>query len=457
MLSARFHICVARPRSKKGGGRSWIYSLWIVGTIRRVYLQNTGKRLRSALHSILEQEDEMQRSKNLVLTFLSPHPTRSLSAVQFLQQLFQLAPVGNSMLTTSTQSNNSNDLLDERHFGSSSSMSWHSTACACNSSGTILHFLSLANSNADASQISKHVQNSSLSLLSINECSITDDDALTKCRDQLSNSMENNYIFGRHTYLSSLEARFRGVTFSMMQKMGKGLQSSWLLPKTPAINLHRPSSRQSTSSDMTSSSTDDDTNITGLRELVLPFFQEYSTVQSDLSKSKLSRPLPGLYQYDGSGLIMRPLPAADEDLRLPPPSLIFQCSSLDDAQEVVEKDLGGKTSKIGWRGDKHRGSLIVSHPSITGLDVRISEDWILSSSFDEAEQAVLAGSLDDLQSSHVMSEGKHTDEEDITIDPKTNNADCWVEARSNVKRPSGFLKRFSKDPRIAKPPQLPYE
>ena len=100
-------------------------------------------------------------------------------------------------------------------------------------------------------------------------------------------------------------------------------------------------------------------------------------------------------------------------MRLSPPSLIFSCPSLDETQELVEKNLGGKTSKIRWRGDEHRGSLIVSHPSIAGLDVRISEDWILSSSFDEAEQSVLAGSLDDLQSSHVMSEGKHDDDEII--------------------------------------------
>lgn len=395
----------------------------------------------------------MQRSNNLVLTFLSPHPNHSRSAVQFLQQLFQLTPIGNSTLSTVPQTTK-RDLLDEKHFGSSSSMSWHSAACACNSSGTILHFLSLANSKTDASYSSKNSQNSSLSLLSITECSITDD-ALSNCREQLSHSMEDNYCFGRHTYLSTLEARVRGVIFSMMQKMGKQIQSSWLLPKNPALNLNRQRSQQSALSDVTSR-TGEGTNVFSLRELVLPFFQECSTVQSDLSKSNLSRPLPGLYQYDCTGLVMRPLPAADEDLRLPPPSLIFSCPSLDEAQELVEKDLGGKTSKIGWRGDEHRGSLIVSHPSIAGLDVRISEDWNLSSSFDEAEQAVLAGSLDDLQSSHVMSEGKH-DEEDITIDPKTNNSDCWVEARSNVKRPSGFLKRFGKVPTIAKPPQLPYE
>ena len=386
----------------------------------------------------------MQRANNLVLTFLSPHPNHSRSAVQFLQQLFQLDPIGNSTLSTSPQSTK-RDLLDEMHFGSSSSMSWHSIGCTCNSSGTILHFLSLADGKTEASR----TQNSSLSLLSINECSISDD-ALSNCREQLSHSMEDNYFFGRQT--RSLEARLRGVAFSMTQKMGREIQSSWLLPNTPALNLNRRSSGQSASSDMTTS-TGESANAIGLRELVLPFFSEYSTVQSDLSKSKLSRPLPGLYQYDCEGLVIRPLPAADEDLRLPPPSLIFQCPSLHDAKELVENDLGGKTAKIGWRGDKDRGSLIVNHPSIAGLDVRISEDWILSSSFDEAEQAVLAGSLDDLQSSHVLGH----DGEEVTIDPKTNNADCWVEARSNVKRPSGFLKRFSKNPRIAKPPQLPYE
>jgi hypothetical protein len=385
----------------------------------------------------------------LVLTFLSPNPSHSRSAVQFLQRLFQLSPIGNSPLSSSPQSI-TRDLLDEKHFGSSSSMSWHSAACACNSSGTILHFLSLAdNSRTEASQNKKNTQNSSLSLLSIMECNLTDY-VLSDCREQLSHSMEDNHFFGRQSYLSSLEARLRGVAFSLTQKMGREIQSSWLLPNTPSLNLNKSISRQSASSDLSSNGK------TGLRELVLPFFSGYSTLQSDLSKSKLSRPLPGLYQYDSSGLVLRPLPAADEDLRLPPPSLIFQCP-LDDAKELVEKDLGGKTAKIGWRGDKHRGSLIVSHPSIVGLDVRINEDWVLSSSFDEAEQAVLAGSIQDLQSSHVMSEGKHDDIEDGTIDPKTNNADCWVEARSNVKHPSGFLKRLRNNPRIAKPPQLPYE
>ena len=58
---------------------------------------------------------------------------------------------------------------------------------------------------------------------------------------------------------------------------------------------------------------------------------------------------------------------------------------------------------------------------------------------------------------HSVTISAGTDDDEIIIDPKTNNSDCWIEARSNVKRPSGFLKRLSKVPTIAKPPQLPYE
>ena len=410
-------------------------------------------------------------SSSLILTFLSPNPARSRSASQFLQRLFQLSSGSNS----SSQSSKSRrkDILDQKHFGSSSSYSWHSETCRCNTSGTVLHFLSLTDGNrtteemiGDHSGDKNNGQTQTSSLLSINECIPAYDleDILSDCRQQLSRSIvEENQIFPNSTW----ESRLRGLSFTMAQKLGRDIQPSWLLRNTPTVNLNK----SNTSSDM--SSVAESEVVTGeggggvLKEVALPFFPEYSTVQKELSSSRLfSRPLPGLYQYNdkvktnsaSTGLIIRPIPAATEDLRLPPPSLIFHCSSLHNAKEIVERELGGKTEKIGWRGATHRGNLIASHPSISGLDVRISEDWALSSSFDEAEQSVLAGSLDELQSSHVMSEGKHNGSDNtITADSKVNNSDCWVEVRSNMKRPSGFLKRFSSHPRVAKPPQLPYE
>ena len=408
-------------------------------------------------------------SSSLILTFLSPNPARSRSASQFLQRLFHLSSGSNSSQSSSISRRR--DILDEKHFGSSS-YSWHSETCRCNTSGTVLHFLSLDDGNRTTEEVigdhsgdknNGQSQISSLALLSINECRTAHNlgDILSDCRQQLSDSIvEENQIFPN----SALESRLRGLSFTVSHKLGRDIQPSWLLRNTPTINLNK----SSTSSDMASVAEPE--VVTGggvLKEVALPFFPEYSTVQKELSSSRLfSRPLPGLYQYNNkvktnsasTGLLLRPIPAATEDLRLPPPSLIFHCSSLDIAKEIVERDLGGKTAKIGWRGATHRGNLIASHPSISGLDVRISEDWALSSSFDEAEQSVLAGSLDELQSSHVMSEGKHNGSDNtITADSKVNNSDCWVEVRSNMKRPSGFLKRFGSHPRVAKPPQLPYE
>lgn len=408
-------------------------------------------------------------SSSLILTFLSPNPARSRSASQFLQRLFHLSSGSNSSQSSSISRRR--DILDEKHFGSSS-YSWHSETCRCNTSGTVLHFLSLDDGNRTTEEVigdhsgdknNGQSQISSLALLSINECRTAHNlgDILSDCRQQLSDSIvEENQIFPN----SALESRLRGLSFTVSHKLGRDIQPSWLLRNTPTINLNK----SSTSSDMASVAEPE--VVTGggvLKEVALPFFPEYSTVQKELSSSRLfSRPLPGLYQYNdkvktnsaSTGLIIRPIPAATEDLRLPPPSLIFHCSSLDNAKEIVERELGGKTEKIGWRGATHRGNLIASHPSISGLDVRISEDWALSSSFDEAEQSVLAGSLDELQSSHVMSEGKHNGSDNtITADSKVNNSDCWVEVRSNMKRPSGFLKRFGSHPRVAKPPQLPYE
>jgi len=402
-------------------------------------------------------------SSSLILTFLSPNPARSRSASQFLQRLFQLSSGSNS--SSHSSKSRRRDILDEKHFGSSSSYYWHSETCRCNTSGTVLHFLSLTDGSRTTEEIIGD-QTSSLALLSINESRTAHDlgDILSDCRQQLSRSIvEGNQIFPNSTW----ESRLRGLSFTVAQKLGRDIQPSWLLRNTPTVNLNK----SSTSLDIPSAAKSE--VVTGekgggvLKEVALPFFPEYSPVQKDLSSSRLfSRPLPGLYQYNNNintnsastGLIVRPIPAATEDLRLPPPSLIFHCSSLDNAKELVERDLGGKTAKIGWRGATHRGNLIASHPSISGLDVRISEDWVLSSSFDEAEQSVLAGSLDELQSSHVMSEGQHNGSDDtITADSKVNNSDCWVEVRSNMKRPSGFLKRFGSHPRVAKPPQLPYE
>jgi hypothetical protein len=277
----------------------------------------------------------------------------------------------------------------------------------------------------------------------------------------------------------------------MMHQMGKQSSPSWLFAKIPYSSSYQPVHVNLSSFDDKTHSKDNHISNQKneyigyqLRELAVPFFAEISTLQRQLSQSSLSRPIAGLYQFEqptsssdakeiqsqtstNNGLILRPIPTASEDFRLPPPSLIFQCASLSEAKDLIENEMGGVTAKIGWRGDGQNGSLIVSHPSVQGLDIRLNEvanEWILNSYFDEAQEALLAASLDDLQSSHVMTEGSEGNDKDINrqVDPKNLNADCWVETRANVMNPLGFLsKRLSlkskNKPAVAKPPDLPYK
>lgn len=396
-----------------------------------------------------------------VLTFLSPSPAYSQSAIEFLDSLFQL-PVAHRPSTTSRK-----DRLDELHFGSSPSSScWDSVACACPTSGTMLHFLSfsseLDNKGNESSIDNNYVTpNSALHLIAVHGSSVSHIDyhnALIECRRRLANAFQDSQGF-------SHEARLRGLFANITRRM---------TAKRPNINMILGSkiSSDNLTLDLTpifSSNEEESTSeydnleqnnhCSGkLRELVLPYFPQTSSIQTKMSTSSLlSRPRPGIYQAN-HGLIFRPLPAANEDLHLSSPSLVFQCESLEEVRELVEDKLGGKTYKIGWRGHSQLGSLIVSHPSLMGLEIRIcestSEGWVPSIHFDESQQSLLAGSLPELQSTHVVSQG---DKMTTSGDSKIGKGDCWVEVRSNVKRPGGFFKKSPESNRIAKIPDLPYE
>mmetsp|Transcript_11440 Transcript_11440/g.28191 ORF Transcript_11440/g.28191 Transcript_11440/m.28191 type:complete len:504 (+) Transcript_11440:227-1738(+) len=455
-----------------------------------------------------------------VLTFLSPSPAYSRAAVKFLNNMFHLPQIGSS----SRPKSRSRDRLDELHFGSLPA-SWDSVACACPTSGTILHFLSFSkNKFHDEPTMPENKKegandaHSSLHLIAIhgsdsppmpaNHSSQMFEeqyyDALINCRQRLANTIQKKQIFTlcdgkyRSSMASNLEARLRGlVLYTMCNVMGRQPNPAWILAKDPFIEplldlapfpSNPPTSAKEVGNHKGTNGHDNlqNTNAGKLRELALPFFPEVLSLQAKLSKSSLLRPLPGLYQCSvglsgkedtqkknttaNTGLIFRPLPAAQEDLRLSHPSLVFQCDSLAEVQKLVEGKLGGETFKIGWRGHGQLGSLMVSHPSILGLDIRICEvagsEWILSSSFDEAQESLLAGSLAELQSTHVVTEGGSGGIKASSIkgDTKNGNGDCWVEFRSTIKHPTGFLKQLTSSllqkparTRVAKPPDLPYE
>jgi hypothetical protein len=192
----------------------------------------------------------------------------------------------------------------------------------------------------------------------------------------------------------------------------------------------------------------------GLKEIVIPTYDyaAYMDGSSLLSRlSSLTRPITGLYQWTGSSTCIRPLPTALVDQRLPPPSLIFHCPSLDD---VNVEELGASTAKIGFSSGKN-GQLMVAHSDLVGLDLRYCQSTKVTSSFAEAQESLLAGSLDDLQSTNNLLDGGEMAKEDINL----GKADCWVEVRANMKRPYGFWRRSIAPAkhRIAKAPDLPYE
>ena len=407
-----------------------------------------------------------------VVTFLSPNPHRSRSAVHFLHQALNF-PVVDKILST-----NKTDSLNELY-----NVGWDSEACICPFSGTVLHFLSLDDSHEeDTNDESFH------SLISIHGGMHPTDnaavlntpctsDVVLKSRIRLAQEFQQRQLFHSSPALSSLESRVRGGAIRFMNSIGRNSSPSWILQKIPTSSNYQPVLLDlKPFSNLTNDSCSHIQKYSTvnqayqLRELAIPFFPEMSSVQQQLSQSSLTRPAPGLYQFTQStnndGLILRPIPSATEDFKLPQPSLVIQCSSLAKVKDIVENNLEGRTAKIGWRGDGQNGSLIVSHPSVRGLDIRLvetSDKWISNTYFDEAQEALLAASLDDLQSSHVITEGNEGTDKDFErqIDPKNLIADCWIETRANVKNPLGFLSKKwsarSKKTIVAKPPDLPYE
>mmetsp|Transcript_29259 Transcript_29259/g.52925 ORF Transcript_29259/g.52925 Transcript_29259/m.52925 type:complete len:244 (-) Transcript_29259:58-789(-) len=200
----------------------------------------------------------------------------------------------------------------------------------------------------------------------------------------------------------------------------------------------------------------------GLKELVIPFYDDslYPDDQSLLSKlgsSTLNRPAVGLYQWPNNGIVIRPLPSAKEDRSLPSPSLVFYCKDLEIAADKLAS-VGGISAKIGYNGLQSSGQLMVSHPSLLGLDIRLTDNVEYTSAFPEAQEALLASSLGELQNVNVLKGDIGTESEK---DARDNNMDCWVEFRANMRRPSGFMKRAVKGNggkvKTAKAPDLPYE
>jgi hypothetical protein len=252
------------------------------------------------------------------------------------------------------------------------------------------------------------------------------------------------------TFLAS-HVKSRASLIKMKKSIGSSIYTAELLSSVATGGLPLLSLPQTVLENEESS---DENQGTGLKEVVIPYYDygvyaDGSTLLSNIGDARLKRPAVGVYQWTGSSTCIRPLPTAAEDQRLPPPSLIFHRQNHDD---VDVQEYGATTVKIGYGGTGD-GQLMLLHGDLAGLDVRYCPRKDVSSTFSEAQESLLAGSLDELQSTNTLLVGGEKAKEDDRI----GKADCWVEFRANMKRPLGFLPRSSGKLRTAKAPDIPYE
>jgi len=377
-----------------------------------------------------------------VVSIFSASPASSRAAQEILWNLFSIEPI--------TLIHQEDDELDQVLKVPMLSRRWDSVASKCPFSGAVLHFLSLTTPGSDSVS---ETANGHLSLLAIsdadNDEKQNDASVVNESRRCLASHIGNdNNSFAQSLRLVMKHAAGTSMSASTITRLEGGL---------PLLNLPKSRNEELSQSPL---------NLTGgLKEIAVPFYDDsvYPDGQSLLSvlgSSPLKRPAIGLYQWPTNGIAIRPLPSAMEDRTLPAPSLVFYC---EDLEEVADKasTVGALMAKIGHNGLEKSGQLMMSHPNLPGLDIRLTDSMEYKSAFPEAQEALLASSLGELQNVNVCLEGgKDGIATRVKTDDRDNAGDCWVEFRANLKQPSGFLKRAVKSGskvRTAKAPDLPYE
>ena len=350
---------------------------------------------------------------------------------------------------------NKNDALDSA-YKPFLTQGFNSIGCFDKESGTVVHLLSVSN-DSDSEQFD-------LSLLSITDSGNDHDDA-AKCvqeaRDEISRHIDKRTQNAMK--LAALKAFKKSISPQNLTSLELPLL---VLPTNKTSNDDAAFIPNKTPSSK-------------LREIAIPFnyestYADGSSLSQKLSLSNLTRPKTGLYQMGNGGLVIRPLPSATSDFTLPSPSFIFQCDSLKNKEQALVN--GVALSKLGCNGIE-RGQMLIHHHDVQGIELRFCEARQLSSSFAEAEESLMAGSLNELQNANVMVEGGKTKSQyDVKIDVSNNSGnqgakklridamnglgDCWVEFRANIKHPLGFFDKKARTKtvqRTAKAPDLPYE
>jgi len=426
-----------------------------------------------------------------VVTLLSPSYGASLRAQNALRAVLSLEP--------QTLASSDYDELD-RLFQSwvpGLSFSCKSVASRCAKSGTMFHFLSIekdsqrrrlaatAPTATSTPTLSSSSQSMEAPLAPFSLLSLTDDRSAsthrtTKGGNEQSQQPNNDTAatIGAIRKTLSEHVSAKSVLRMKMKNIvsGRPIGSAEILADIatdgmPLLDLPH----------IEDSATDGELAFSegSLKEIVIPFhdFATYNGGGSDnvltkMSSSDLPRPCTGVYRWHGSTVCARPLPSASVDHSIAAPSFVFHRNETPgDANNVPTSydDSNVRVSRIGF-GGLGSGQWMLGHRDWYGLDIRLCSKHGVSSAFHEAQESLLAGSIDELQSTNTLLDGQQVANEDDRL----NDGDCWVEVRQTLKRPSGFFdksafsaamrlenhgngRRGGNSPRIAKAPDIPYE
>jgi len=337
------------------------------------------------------------------ITLLTRSPSSSRNTQNLFNALFGMRPIGATLNMEEGVNNNYEQGVDANsrtpNIGKGTKedsmndmfhpllrKNWDSVASVCPTSGTILHFISLTSKSAEESaeiEIDSNKNDSVLSLLSVTQ----GPEYLNSVSASVSNpgAMSESVQMSRQMLASHMEQhsnpRTLGLKIAALHALGKPITHSRVMGREnngiPLLELPT-----SLNIDRTDDNCEDklDQAPYKLREVVLPYFDDSTTssgrsLLGEFSNSLLTRPITGLYQWPlltsspkKHGVAFRPLPCGTEDLNLPPPTLVFQCQSIDDAKASIEK-MGGSAAKVGFSGSRQQGQLRVTGLSaLNGLD-----------------------------------------------------------------------------------------
>ena len=397
-----------------------------------------------------------------VITFLSP----SIGASKRVQEVLSTAISTIQDIPLPDYSDDELNKTWESSFpGGFFSKEWNSVASSCHITGSIIHFCSMGNyhdsSNNGGALNKSGNRGSPFSLLGV-----TNRPQWTEMGAQDSIQTVRN-LLSYHTQKRVNILKIKSSTGMMSISSSTDLLRSLSMSGLPMLSLPKYNEEyENNNHDEYDNKIPNPETMQyqefGLKEIVIPHFEEAaytdgSTLLSKISEAKLTRPIVGVYRWTNPHfpINFRPLPTAIEDKVLPSASLIFHCTDTD--IERMEKQSGIRTARIGY-GGRGAGQLMLIHEDLAGLDIRYCPKLEPSSSFCEAQDSLMAGSLGELQSTNTLRSGVA---EEGVDDEKLGNADCWIETRATLKRPGGYFRRSgSRNPtktRIAKIPDIPYE